>query len=67
MKKKRLRLIVYIGPSGLAVAKNLLEVGEDFDITIYEKRSSVGGVWAYSDDERITSTLKGESTPRYLF
>jgi len=46
-----------IGPAGLAVLKNLKEEG--FKVTGYEKRDSVGGVWAYSDDPLTTSTLSG--------
>lgn len=47
------------GPAGLAVTKNLLEAG-DFDITIFERRGEVGGVWSHSKDPKVTSTLKSK-------
>jgi hypothetical protein len=47
------------GPGGLSILKNLREEG--FDVTVYEKRNEVGGVWAYSDDENTTSTLPCKS------
>ena len=47
------------GPGGLSILKNLREEG--FDVTVYEKRDEVGGVWAYSDDVNTTSTLPCKS------
>ncbi len=47
-----------IGPSGLATLKSLRDEG--FDVTVFEKRDSVGGVWSFSDDPETTSTLPGE-------
>jgi NADPH-dependent glutamate synthase beta subunit-like oxidoreductase len=50
---------VDIGPSGLAVLKELREEG--FTVTAFERRDIVGGVWAYSDNPEITSTLPCET------
>ncbi|KAH7369630.1 flavin monooxygenase-like protein [Rhexocercosporidium sp. MPI-PUGE-AT-0058] len=47
--------VIGAGPAGLAVLKNLKEEG--FNVTVYEKRDSVGGVWSYSEDPQTTSTL----------
>ncbi|KAG4433197.1 hypothetical protein IFR05_011332 [Cadophora sp. M221] len=47
--------VVGAGPSGLAVLKNLKEEG--FNVTVHEKRDSVGGVWSYSEYPQTTSTL----------
>jgi len=43
------------GPAGLSMLKNLREEG--FCATVFEKRGSIGGVWAYTDDPKTTSTL----------
>ncbi|KAH8667603.1 flavin monooxygenase-like protein [Tricladium varicosporioides] len=56
MMEKQTVAIIGGGPGGLTVLKALRDVG--FDVTVYEKRDSVGGVWAYSDDPHTTSTLK---------
>lgn len=48
------------GPGGLAVLKSLKEEG--FNVTVYEKRAGIGGVWAFSDDPETTSTLPCEMT-----
>ena len=50
----------YLGPAGLAALKNLRE--EDFSVTVFEKRNSVGGVWAYTDDVNLTTTLPCKAT-----
>jgi dimethylaniline monooxygenase (N-oxide forming) len=47
------------GPSGLAALKNLREEG--FSATVFEKRASVGGVWAYTDDVDTTTALPCEA------
>ncbi len=47
-----------IGPSGLVMLKNLRDEG--FNVTVFERRDSVGGVWSFSDDPETTSTLPGE-------
>ncbi|KAH7383016.1 flavin monooxygenase-like protein [Cadophora sp. MPI-SDFR-AT-0126] len=47
--------VIGAGPAGLANLKNLKDEG--FNVTVYEKRDNVGGVWAYSDDPLTTSTL----------
>jgi len=38
---------------------------DDFDVTCYERRSRVGGLWSFSDDPTITSSLQSQYT-RYL-
>ncbi|KAH6721062.1 flavin monooxygenase-like protein [Leptodontidium sp. MPI-SDFR-AT-0119] len=47
--------VIGAGPSGLAVLKNLKEEG--FNVIVYDKRDSVGGVWSYSEDPQTTSTV----------
>lgn len=44
--------VVGAGPLGLMATKNLLECG--FDVTCYEGRPYVGGLWNYSDDASIS-------------
>ncbi|CZR67488.1 related to flavin depend monooxygenase that catalyses the oxidation of rubrofusarin to 9-hydroxyrubrofusarin [Phialocephala subalpina] len=56
MEKQKVA-VIGAGPSGLAATKNFLEVG-GFDISVYEKRGEVGGVWSYCKDPNMTSTLK---------
>ncbi|EKD14955.1 dimethylaniline monooxygenase 2 [Drepanopeziza brunnea f. sp. 'multigermtubi' MB_m1] len=55
MKRSQKVAVIGAGPSGLAALKNLKEEG--FDVTVIERRADVGGVWAFSDDAGITSTL----------
>ena len=43
------------GPFGLAAVKNLRDEG--FDVTCFEKRDGVGGLWAFTEDPNIASTL----------
>ncbi|KAL8825427.1 MAG: hypothetical protein Q9170_007794 [Blastenia crenularia] len=40
--------IIGAGPSGLVAAKYLLAENKSFDITIFEQRDSVGGLWHYT-------------------
>ncbi|KAL9596058.1 MAG: hypothetical protein Q9219_006044 [cf. Caloplaca sp. 3 TL-2023] len=40
--------IIGAGPSGLTAAKYLLAESKNLDITIYEQRSSIGGLWHYT-------------------
>lgn len=40
--------VIGAGPAGLVTAKSLMERG--FDVTLYEKGSSVGGTWKYDND-----------------
>lgn len=49
----------FAGPSGLAALKNLREEG--FCATVFEKRASVGGVWAYTDDVDTTTAVPCEA------
>ena len=44
-----------IGPAGLVALKNLREQG--FDACIFERRSSVGGLWSYSENPEYTTAL----------
>jgi dimethylaniline monooxygenase (N-oxide forming) len=37
--------------------KTLREDG--FAVTLFERRSEVGGLWAYTDDTRVTSAVPG--------
>jgi cation diffusion facilitator CzcD-associated flavoprotein CzcO len=46
------------GPTGLTILKTLREDG--FDVTLYERRSHVGGLWAYSENPSYTTALAGE-------
>ncbi|KAL0930431.1 dimethylaniline monooxygenase 2 [Colletotrichum truncatum] len=46
--------VIGAGPGGLSALKELREVG--FDVTLFERRSDVGGLWTYSDDPSVTST-----------
>ncbi|KAJ4405029.1 hypothetical protein N0V82_010391 [Gnomoniopsis sp. IMI 355080] len=45
-----------MGPSGLSALKFLREQG--FDVTCFEQKSGVGGVWTGSEDARYTAALK---------
>lgn len=48
--------------------KTLREDG--FKVTLYERRSQVGGLWAYTKDQSMTTALPSEhayqSCPNYL-
>ncbi|QIW97686.1 hypothetical protein AMS68_003204 [Peltaster fructicola] len=43
--------IVGSGPGGLASAKVLLQTGQ-FDVTVFEKRSRIGGIWALDESSK---------------
>ncbi|KAF5020609.1 hypothetical protein F66182_7358 [Fusarium sp. NRRL 66182] len=43
------------GPAGLTALKNLREEG--FDAVAFERRDSVGGLWAYSENPEYTTAL----------
>jgi dimethylaniline monooxygenase (N-oxide forming) len=43
------------GPSGLSMLKQLREDG--FTTALFERRSRVGGLWAYSEDKQNTTAL----------
>ncbi|KAL2760241.1 hypothetical protein ACRALDRAFT_1078963 [Sodiomyces alcalophilus JCM 7366] len=45
--------VIGAGPAGLSSLKELREVG--FDVTVYERRSEVGGIFTFSDDSTVTS------------
>lgn len=49
----------YLGPSGLAMLKQLRADG--FSAVLFERRSSVGGLWAYSENKADTTTLPRRS------
>jgi cation diffusion facilitator CzcD-associated flavoprotein CzcO len=42
--------------------KTLREDG--FDVTLYERRSQVGGIWAYTNDTSMTTVLPSECIRR---
>ena len=48
--------VIGAGPQGLCALKNLLE--EDFDATLFEARDVIGGLWAFSDDPNVMTTLE---------
>lgn len=43
--------IIGAGPAGLVSAKTLLQTGQ-FEVTIYEKASRLGGIWALDENSR---------------
>lgn len=51
----------HLGPTGLSMLKTLRADG--FDATIFERRSQVGGVWSYTEDETMTTALPSMSSP----
>jgi cation diffusion facilitator CzcD-associated flavoprotein CzcO len=44
------------GPAGMAALKELRELG--FDVTLFERRKDVGGIWTWTEDRSITTALK---------
>jgi len=48
--------VIGAGPLGLSAMKNLKEEG--FDVTGFEARSFVGGIWHYSTDSALSVTEK---------
>lgn len=46
-----------VGPTGLSMLKTLREDG--FQVTCFERRTQVGGLWAYTDDTSMTTSLRG--------
>ncbi|KAI1858838.1 hypothetical protein JX265_010519 [Neoarthrinium moseri] len=48
--------VIGAGSSGLSMLKTLREDG--FRVTCYERRTQVGGLWAYTDDKSMTTALK---------
>ncbi|TDZ17274.1 Monooxygenase aurF [Colletotrichum orbiculare MAFF 240422] len=44
-------------PGGLSALKKLRDVG--IDVTLYERRSDVVGLWTFSDNPTITTALEG--------
>ena len=48
--------VYFSGPAGMAALKELREVG--FDVTLFERRDDVGGVWSWSENRSITTALK---------
>lgn len=53
--------VIGAGPQGLAVLKNLLELNRPddqiFDVELLDARDTIGGLWAYSDNADIPTTL----------
>ncbi|KJZ77651.1 hypothetical protein HIM_02828 [Hirsutella minnesotensis 3608] len=48
--------IIGLGPAGLTALKSLREEG--FDAVAFERRSEIGGVWAYSTNTTFTSVTR---------
>lgn len=49
-------LTSFTGPSGLSMLKQLLHDG--FNATLFERRSSVGGLWSYDADHGWTTAMQ---------
>lgn len=58
-----LLMLTPTGSSGLSMLKTLREDG--FKVTCYERRSQVGGLWAYTDDKSMTTALPSENPAVY--
>ncbi|KAI0377321.1 putative dimethylaniline monooxygenase [Hypomontagnella monticulosa] len=56
MKAQLTVAVIGAGSSGLSMLKTLREDG--FQVTLYERRGQVGGLWAYSDDPTVTTALR---------
>ncbi|KAB5542799.1 flavin-containing monooxygenase 9 [Coniochaeta sp. 2T2.1] len=54
-KDKQTVAVIGAGPTGLTMMKTLREDG--FAVTLYERRSHVGGLWAYSENPAYTTAL----------
>ncbi|KAJ3177422.1 hypothetical protein HDU87_004441 [Geranomyces variabilis] len=48
--------VIGAGVSGLVAAKELLTAG--FSVTVYERGSRIGGIWAYSEDPQTPSVMR---------
>ncbi|KAI1177350.1 FAD/NAD(P)-binding domain-containing protein [Nemania sp. FL0916] len=48
--------VIGLGPTGLTALKTLREEG--FSVVAFERRSEIGGLWAFSDNTGYTSALK---------
>ncbi|KAJ3032242.1 Dimethylaniline monooxygenase [N-oxide-forming] 4, partial [Rhizophlyctis rosea] len=48
--------VIGAGAAGLVAAKELLAAG--FNVTVFEKGSDVGGIWAYSEDVNTPSVMR---------
>ena len=59
MKRGKLARVCIIGagPSGIAMAKHLLQVGHE-NFVVYEKKDQVGGIWLYSPDTQQASVYE---------
>lgn len=55
--------IIGAGPGGLVAAKTLLQSGQ-FEITVYEKKDRIGGIWAL--DRNSTGGILSPYTPTNL-
>jgi cation diffusion facilitator CzcD-associated flavoprotein CzcO len=44
------------GPAGMAALKELRELG--FNVTLFERRNDVGGIWTWTEDRSMTTALK---------
>ncbi|KAF2097362.1 FAD/NAD(P)-binding domain-containing protein [Rhizodiscina lignyota] len=52
--------VIGAGPQGLCALKNLLEEG--FDAELCEARDVIGGLWAFSNDPNVFTTLESTIT-----
>jgi dimethylaniline monooxygenase (N-oxide forming) len=59
-------VIVGSGLAGLAALKEFSGAG--FDVTVFEKRDQIAGIWAYSDDPTVRSVAKTtlSNTSKYM-
>ncbi|KAI1321100.1 putative dimethylaniline monooxygenase [Xylariaceae sp. FL0255] len=55
-KEKQTVAVIGAGSSGLSMLKTLREDG--FKATCYERRTQVGGLWAYTEDKAMTTALR---------
>ncbi|KAH8660304.1 flavin monooxygenase-like protein [Xylariales sp. PMI_506] len=44
------------GPAGMAALKELRGAG--FDVTLFERRDDIGGIWTWTPDRTVTTALK---------
>ena len=49
-------LTLCTGPGGLTALKELRELGAD--VTLFERRRDVGGLWSWTEDTSITAALR---------
>lgn len=45
--------VIGAGPAGLVAARILTSHSQDFEFTVFEKNSDVGGLWIYTDSTTV--------------